>query len=129
MILISAKEEERIMHRPLSKLKTYLMIITALAICMLLTAGCAKEQKTAEVCDLNLNLNAPELEERNVTVNGGVMAPVKGIQWDWGDGKIDKHRYFPARHTYAGPGRYEIKTTAFSIKGCSEEKAVVVNIK
>lgn len=117
------------MHRSSSKLKTCLMIITALALCMLLAAGCTKEQKTADVCDLNLNLNAPELEGVNVSVNGGVMAPVKRIEWNWGDGKIDKHRYFPARHTYAGPGQYEIKTTAFSLKGCSEEKKIVVNVK
>ncbi|MCX5856214.1 MAG: PKD domain-containing protein [Deltaproteobacteria bacterium] len=110
-------------------MKAFLTIICISLIYFILPAGCSKEKPAVEPCNIQLNLNAPELDGQNVTVNGGVIAPVKQIQWNWGDGTIDKHRYFPARHTYAGPGRYEIKTTAFSIKGCSEEKTLVVNVK
>ncbi len=103
--------------------------VLTLTVCALLMFGCTKEPKTSEVCDLSLNLNAPELSERNVAINGGLTAPVKRIQWDWGDGTVDKHRYFPARHTYSAPGQYAVKVTAYSIKGCSEEKSVTVTIK
>jgi len=104
-------------------------MILALAVCMLVAFGCSKEQKASDICDVNLNLNAPELDGRNITINGGVTAPVKRIQWNWGDGKIEKHRYFPARHTYDAPGQYEVKVTVFSIKPCSEEKSVIVTVK
>jgi len=110
--------------------KTHFFIITlALVMGVLTPVGCTKEKNTSNICDVNLNLNAPELQERNVMINGGVTAPVKRIEWNWGDGKVDKHLYFPAHHTYGAPGQYEIKVTVFSAKGCTEEKSVAVIIK
>ncbi len=79
--------------------------------------------------DFQLNLNPPEVQGKQVTVNGGVIAPVDRIQWEWGDGQIDKHHFFPATHTYAKPGRYEIKVTVFDSKNQSATKSVSVEIK
>jgi hypothetical protein len=116
------------MDRPNLK-TTGFVVLVFMAVCLLLPFGCSKEQKASDICDVNLNVNAPELEDRNVMINGGVTAPVKRIQWEWGDGKIEKHRYFPARHTYAAPGQYEVKVTAYSVKGCTEEKTLSVTVK
>ena len=117
------------MCRSTSGVKVFLAIICLSLICFILPAGCSKEKPVVEPCNIQLNLNVPELDGQTVTVNGGLIAPVKQIQWNWGDGTIEKHRYFPARHSYGKPGRYDIKVTAFAVKGCSEEKSVTVEIK
>jgi PKD repeat protein len=97
--------------------------------------GCAKEkekeQGVAQKCSpLSLNLNPVEYKSRTATINGGVAAPVKSIQWDWGDGTLEKHRFFPASHTYTAPGQYEVKVTAFgTVADCSEQKSAKVQIK
>jgi hypothetical protein len=107
-----------------------ILIYLSLAFLIILT-GCTEEKQVSAKCDIDikLNISKPELMANNVTINGGVVAPVKRIQWDWGDGRIEKHRYFPAKHSYEKPGQYDIKVTAFAGKGCSEEKSVTVEIK
>jgi len=57
------------------------------------------------------------------------MAQVERIQWEWGDGQIEKHRFFPASHTYATPGKYEIKVTAFDNQNRYATRSVTVEIK
>ena len=79
--------------------------------------------------DFQLNLNTPEIQGRQVTVNGGVVAPVERIQWEWGDGQTEKHHYFSASHTYTNPGRYEIRVTVFDGKNHSAAKSVSVDIR
>jgi len=113
------------------------LILICLSITFLILPGCTKEQPVSAKkeqpvsakCDLNLNLSIPELKANNVTLNGGVVAPVNRIQWDWGDGSVEAHRFFPANHTYSKPGHYKITVSAFSAKGCSEGKSVFVDIK
>lgn len=90
-------------------------------------AGCSGDRKS-DVTDFQLNLNNPEVDEREVSVNGGVAAPVDRIQWDWGDGQIDSHRFFPANHTYKDPGQYNITVTVFNNKGETATKSVTVVI-
>lgn len=104
-----------------------LMLCISAVICIL--PGCSKEQTTGQTCDLKLELFAPELKANTVSINGVVQAPVNRIQWDWGDGNVDKHLFFPAKHTYSNPGRYKITVTAFSASKCSEEKTIFVDVK
>ena len=89
-------------------------------------AGCTDD---SGFIDFQLSLNNPEVQGKQVTVNGGVVAPIERIQWEWGDGAADKHHFFPASHTYDKPGRYEIKVTAFDSKNHSASKSVSVDIK
>lgn len=91
--------------------------------------GCTKEQTTGEKCDLKLEVFTPEQKANTVSINGIVNAPVNRIQWDWGDGNVDKHLFFPGKHTYGNLGRYKITVTAFSANRCSEEKSISVDIK
>ncbi len=92
----------------------------------LLFAGCGGD---SGFVDFQLNLNTAEVQGKKVTLNGGVMAQVERIQWEWGDGQIDKHRFFPANHTYATPGKYEIKVTAFDNQNRYATRSVTVEIK
>jgi PKD repeat protein len=92
----------------------------------LLFAGCGGD---SGFVDFQLTLNTPEVKGKQVTVNGGVMAQVERIQWEWGDGQIEKHRFFPASHTYATPGKYEIKVTAFDNQNRYATRSVTVEIK
>lgn len=96
---------------------------------VILTAGCPGDQGKSDVIDFRLNLSNPEVEEREVTVNGGVAVPIERIQWEWGDGQIDKHHFFPASHTYNKPGGYEIKVTVFDSKNQTVTKSVTVEIR
>jgi hypothetical protein len=105
------------------------IVLALLLISVFFIVGCAKEPEVAEKCALSLNLNPPEYQSRKVIINGGVGAPVKNIQWDWGDGSQARHQFFPASHTYLNPGQYDVKVTAFSIaKNCSEQKVIKVQI-
>lgn len=100
-------------------------------VCIMLVlfyAGCTGDQGTHDVADFRLNLSPPEVLEREVIVNGGVAVPVERIQWDWGDGQIDKHHFFPASHTYDKTGRYEIKVTVFDSKNRTATKSIAVEI-
>ena len=89
---------------------------------------CTSDKEKNGVIDFRLNLSTPEIFEREVVVNGGVAAPIERIQWDWGDGQINKHHFFPANHTYDKPGRYEIKVTVFDSKNRTATKSVTVDI-
>jgi PKD repeat protein len=100
--------------------------LTFIILFSLLFAGCGGD---SGFVDFQLNLNTPEVQGKKVTINGGVMAQVERIQWEWGDGQIDKHRFFPASHTYATPGKYEIKVTAFDNQNRYATRSVTVEIK
>lgn len=93
---------------------------------LLFGAGCSGEEKAP---DFQLNLSLPQTEGHTVTVNGGVVASVERIQWEWGDGQIDKHLFFPASHTYSAPGRYQINVKAFGGKNYTAAQSVTVEIK
>lgn len=111
-----------------SRLPTYCVVI----VCILLGlfyAGCTGDRETHDVIDFRLNLNNPEVEGREVTVNGGVAVPIEQIQWEWGDGQIDEHHFFPASHTYNKPGRYEIKVIVFDSKKRTATQSVTVEIR
>jgi hypothetical protein len=95
-------------------------------LCSLLFAGCGGD---SGFVDFQLTLNTPEVQGKKVTVNGGVMVQVERIQWEWGDGQMDKHRFFPATHTYAMPGKYEIKVTVFDNQNRYATRSVTVEIK
>ncbi len=100
-----------------------------LALCLLLVlcaAGCSGEMQAPA---LQVHLSTPEISGKAVSVNGGVPVPLKRIQWDWGDEKVDKHLFFPASHTYKNPGSYSITVTVFGNNNASVSKSVSVEIK
>ena len=118
-------------HRTLkqvSHMSAYCMVIVCIVLA-LFSAGCTGDRERHNVTDFQLNLNNPEVEGLEVTVNGGVAVPIERIQWDWGDGQIDEHHFFPASHTYDKPGPYEIKVTVFDSKNRTAKKSVSVEIK
>lgn len=92
----------------------------------MVAAGCSDKNSPP---DFQLNLNMPQIEGLTVTVNGGVVTPVVRIQWNWGDGSVDHHLYFPATHTYARPGRYTITVTVFDDKNHSASKSITADIQ
>ena len=108
-------------------MKRRLAVIVCI-VSVLFCAGCTGDQKTEGSIDFRLNLSRPEILDGEVIVNGGVAAPVVKIQWDWGDGKTDKHHFFPHTHTYDKPGRYEIKVTVFDSKNRTATQSVTVDI-
>jgi len=114
------------------KARNCFMGLSLLAICLLavsFSGGCANEVPVP-VPTLQLSLNAPEISEKTVSVNGAASAPVDRIQWEWGDGQTDKHIYFPAHHVYKNPGKYQINVTVFDTKNNkSATKSVSVEIK
>jgi len=91
--------------------------------------GCKGSKETVNSSEFRLNLSTPEVIDREVSINGGVAAPVERIQWEWGDGQADHHLFFPASHTYAKPGRYEVKVTVFDSNNRTATKSVTVEIK
>ena len=111
-----------------SRMSAYCMVIVCILL-VLFYAGCTGDRETHDVIDFRLNLNNPEVEGWEVTVNGGVAVPIERIQWEWGDGQIDEHNFFPASHTYDKPGLYEIKVTVFDSKNRTAKKSVSVEIK
>ncbi len=66
---------------------------------------------------LRPDLFPAEIQGRKVTVNGVVVAPVKRIQWNWGDGVVDSHHWFPATHEYEHEGDYLIEVQTVDEKG------------
>ena len=105
------------------------IVLALLLISFFFVTGCAKEPDVEKKCVLSLNLNPPEYQSHKVIINGGVVVPVKNIQWDWGDGSQDRHQFFPASHTYLNQGQYDVKVTAYSKdKKCSEQKTIKVQI-
>ena len=64
-----------------------------------------------------------------MTVNGGVVAPIERIQWEWGDGQIEQHLYFPAAHTYTSPGRYQITVKVFGSKNYTAAQSITAEVK
>jgi len=94
-------------------------------LCAWVLAACADESGPP---DFQLNLSPPQIAGAAVTVNGGVVAPVVRIQWDWGDGIVDRHLYFPATHTYATAGRYTITVTVFDADNHTAAQSVAVDV-
>jgi hypothetical protein len=112
-----------------SHLSRYCLVMLCIVISVF-CAGCKSDKKTATgAIDFRLNLSNPEVQGREVNVNGGVAVPVERIQWEWGDGQIERHRFFPSEHTYAQPGKYKIIVTAFDSKGLTASQSVTVEIK
>jgi hypothetical protein len=105
------------------------LIILVLILFGCFYAGCSGEGGKQNGSYMNLNLNTPEIEGRVVSLNGGVAVPIERIQWDWGDGQIVNHQFFPGSHTYSAPGAYEIKVTAFDKKNRTATKSVKVEIR
>lgn len=87
--------------------------LPGLAACLLIAVLCAGCYSQEQAADFQLHLSMPEIKGKTVSVNGGVAAPVERIQWEWGDGQTDQHHFFPASHTYADPGTYQITVTVF----------------
>lgn len=76
-----------------------------------------------------LKLLPPDVHGRTVTVNGVVVAPVKTIRWNWGDGAIDPHHWFPATHTYAQAGQYFVQVVTTDDKGRVSTQGVRVSVQ
>jgi len=110
----------RLFGVPVRWCSTVLLLFLFLA-----ASGCSDSQQPP---DFQLNLSPPQIEGTTVTVNGGVVAPVERIQWDWGDGTRDPHCFFPANHTYARPGRYTITVAVFDKNNFSATKSITVDI-
>jgi len=100
--------------------------ITTLLLLLLFYSGCNGD---SAFVDFQFSLNPPEVKGRQVTVNGGVGVPIERIQWEWGDGEMEKHHFFPFSHTYKNPGKYEIKVTVFDSKNQNATRTVTVDIK
>jgi hypothetical protein len=112
-----------------NKARDCFMGLSLLAICLLcvsFTGGCSGEVQDHNV---QFNLAAPVINEKTVSLNGGVAVPVERIQWEWGDGQTDKHHFFPASHTYANPGNYKITVTVFDANNKHASQSVSVEIK
>lgn len=105
------------------------MSMPVLAAFLLLATICAGCYSQEQATDFQLHLSIPEIQGKTVSVNGGVAAPVERIQWEWGDGQKDRHHFFPASHTYAGPGTYQITVTVFGGGGTSATATTQVAIK
>ncbi|MCP4656844.1 MAG: protein kinase [bacterium] len=75
-----------------------------------------------------LSLFTPSIRGRTVTINGVVVAPVKRIQWDWGDGTIDAHHHFPTTHTYDHKGRFLIQVSTHDAKGRVSLKSLRIEV-
>jgi hypothetical protein len=99
--------------------------LSIVLILFLLCSGCTGD---SGLVDFQFSLNPAQVKGREVTINGGVVAPVERIQWEWGDGQMEKHHFFPFSHTYKNPGRYEIKVTVFDSKNQNETRTVTVDI-
>ena len=108
-------------------MKRRLAVIVFIALAIFY-AGCTGDKGKNDVPDFRLNLSTPDIFEREVVVNGGIIAPVERIQCDWGDGHTDKHHFFPHSHTYNKPGRYQITVTVFDSKNRSATQSVTVDI-
>ena len=119
-------------YRVSSMLGPYLFFVM-LAVVVIFTGmfagGCGGKAPDSNEAYFHLNLNKPDISGRTVVINGGVVAPVERIEWDWGDGKVLKHHYFPAAHTYSRPGTYEIKVKAFDHKGRTCTRTVKVEVR
>jgi len=68
-----------------------------------------------------ITLSIPEISVNgySVDINGYVSSDdgeIIEIEWDWGDGKIDK-QWFPATHHYTEKKNYDISITALDDKG------------
>jgi len=76
-----------------------------------------------------LTLLSPAIHGRKATVNGVVVAPVERIQWNWGDGAIDRHHWFPASHEYEQPGEYVLQVVTVDKKQRTTTKAIRLRIE
>ncbi len=112
-----------------SHLSRYCLVMLCIVM-GLFYAGCKSDKKMdSGAIDFRLSLSNPEVQGREVNVNGGVAVSVERIQWEWGDGQMEKHHFFPATHTYAEPGKYQIIVTAFDEKKRTASQSVNVEIK
>jgi PKD repeat protein len=55
-------------------------------------------------------------------------ARIDRIHWDWGDGRSE-NRGFPATHTYARDGTYEIRVTSYQSDGLSTTRSDTVSVQ
>jgi PKD repeat protein len=72
------------------------------------------------------------VDQCNVQVNGVVMPDpgcpgVVRIHWDWGDGQ-DYDHWFPAPHTYAFNGTYNVTVTPYDSEGGSTSQTIEVTV-
>ncbi len=118
--------QSRQMIRQIGALGRRRVFLPGLCLCAAFLLGCVGEMQDPSV---QLHLAPPEIKGSTVSVNGGVVSPVERIQWEWGDGQADRHLFFPARHTYARPGSYEITVTAFTQNNTTASKSVSVEVK
>jgi len=75
-----------------------------------------------------LTLFSPEVSGLRVTINGVVVAPVKRIEWDWGDGQRTAS-WFAANHTYLHSGAYTVKVTTYDKKGRTTTKEIPASVQ
>ncbi len=112
-----------------SHLSRYCLVMLCIVM-GLFCAGCKSDKKTdSGAIDFRLNLSNPEVQGAEVNVNGGIAVPVERIQWEWGDGQMERHHFFPVTHTYAQPGKYQIIVTVFDDKERTASQSVTVEIK
>ncbi len=112
------------------KTKPYVYtVLIVLSVLHMGVAGCGNTPDEQAATAAELNVNTPEIFDLEVSVNGGITAPVTRIQWDWGDGTIDRHAYFPASHLYKKSGTYTITVTVFTAANRSLSKAVTVTVQ
>ena len=75
---------------------------------------------------IRLTVFPPDVDGLRVFFNGVVTTDtgvITRIHWDWGDGS-NHDKWFPASHTYATPGSYQITVTAFDEAGGSSTTTV-----
>ena len=68
---------------------------------------------------VSFQLARPERDGPTVTIDGAIQSRdfnISRIVWDWGDGTAEDS-WFPARHTYAEPGRYMFSVVVYADDG------------
>ena len=117
---------------PVREKRVHMLHYVMVVLCIIggvFVSGCKSDTQENKTSEIRLNLSVPETYDREVLVNGGVAVPVERIQWEWGDGRMDRHHFFPASHIYTKPGLYQITVTVFTRDGRSDTKSVDVEIK
>ena len=79
---------------------------------------------------ITLTLQLPLVSGLTVSVSGTVTATnatITRLNWQWGDG-VDNDQWFPASHTYAISGVYQITATAYNNLGQTKAQPTMANV-
>ena len=90
-----------------------------------------KELESDPDCECAVRLEIPDINGREVSVNGGISKMGKNCRmpkWYWGDGKTSES-FFPATHKYMKSGEYNIQVTGTDSKNRRTVSSVDIKIE